>query len=330
MISDNTSEDSIGSDSSFDSIKNEREEGTLRIKKDNNSILEDLKFKHDRYIQYKKSIYQKNDEFKKENSQSMWRILYYTFFNNFNQKSTITLNELELRCNFLFKMDKLEKEENLKKRNKSEEKKYNQPYTNLHEFIKYFSEKKFETYITKFLSKNKKSKNKSQSPHIKKTFNNNIINQTRNNYNNNTNMNTNKNLNILSNNKIKKNFTILDMYNINEPIEVINKITRDSLKTDNTNRRDENISHILNNKHVYQVELENFKNEVKKNEKMKEIYNDYLDFKTNENFFIDNEGIDLISKYGKELEEQEEIGMNINNFCNKVIKNINTIKKLDF
>ena len=330
MISENTSEDSIGTDSSFDSIKNEREEGTLGTKKDNNSILEDLKFKHDRYIQYKKSIYQKNDEFKKENSQSMWRILYYTFFNNFNQKSTITLNELELRCKFLFKMDKLEKEENLKKRNKSEEKKYNQPYTNLHEFIKYFSEKKFETYIKKFLSKNKKSKNKSQSPHIKKSLNNNATNQTRNNFNNNINMNSNKNINLLSNNKIRKNFTILDMYNINEPIEVINKITREPLKTDKTKRRDENISHILNNKHVYQDELENFKNEVKKNEKMKEIYNFYLDFKSNENFFIDNEGIDLISKYGKELEEQEEIKMNINNFCNKVIKNIDPMQKLDF
>jgi hypothetical protein len=328
MISDNTSEDSIGTDSSFDSIKNEIEEGKFG-KKDNDSLVEDLKFKHDRYIQYKKSIYQKNDEFKKEKSNSKWRILYYTFFNNFNQKSTITLNELELRCKFLFKMDKLEKEENLKKRNKSEEKKYNQPYTNLHEFIKYFSEKKYESYLTKFFSKNKKSKNRSQSPHYKKTINN-TLNQTRNNLNNNININSNKNSNILSNNKIQKNFTILDMYNINEPIEVINKITRDSLKTEKTKRRDENISHILNNKHVYQVELENFKNEIKKNEKMTEIYNDYLDFKSNENFFIDNEGVDLIAKYGKEFEEQEELGININNFCNKVIKNIEPSQKLDF
>ena len=93
MISDNTSEDSIGTDSSFDSIKNEIEEGKFG-KKDNDSLVEDLKFKYDRYIQYKKSIYQKNDEFKKEKSNSKWRILYYTFFNNFNQKSTITLNEL--------------------------------------------------------------------------------------------------------------------------------------------------------------------------------------------------------------------------------------------
>lgn len=57
------------------------------------------------------------------------------------------------------------------------------------------------------------------------------------------------------------------MYNITEPVEVINKVTREQVKNDKTRKRDENINYILNNKHAYQVELDNFANEIKGDEK---------------------------------------------------------------
>ena len=151
-----TSEDSIGTDSSFELNENEIPGNTINLNSDNNNTLEELKYKHDKYVQYTKRIHQKSKELEQDKNCSKWCSLYYTFFNNFNKKSTITLNELELRCKFLFKMDKIEKEENKKKKSKSVEKSNMiTPYTNLNEFIKFFSEKKYENYLSKIIHKTK-------------------------------------------------------------------------------------------------------------------------------------------------------------------------------
>ena len=153
--SDLTSEDSVGTDSSFELNEDEVVGNNINLNSDNNNTLEELKYKHDKYVQYTKRIYQKSKELEQDKSTSMWCSLYYTFFNNFNKKSTITLNELELRCKFLFKMDKIEKEENKKKRAKSHEKNnVITPYTNLNEFIKFFSEKKYDNYMIKKKERN--------------------------------------------------------------------------------------------------------------------------------------------------------------------------------
>ena len=307
-----TSEDSIGTDSSFELNENEVPGNNINLNSDNNNTLEELKYKHDKYVQYTKRIYQKSKELEQDKNTSMWCSLYYTFFNNFNKKSTITLNELELRCKFLFKMDKIEKEENKKKKSKSVEKNnIITPYTNLNEFIKFFSEKKYENYLSKIIHKTKSiSQPKDKSKKKKEIKNENQ---------------KNNNINLLQNN-----YTLLDMYNITEPVEVINKITREQIKNDKTRKRDENINYILNNKHAYQVELDNFANEIKGDEKMKNLYNTFLDFKSNDSFFINNKGVDLIQKYGNKIGEQEELGMQINSFCNKIVNKIDPFQKLDF
>jgi hypothetical protein len=59
------------------------------------------------------------------------------------------------------------------------------------------------------------------------------------------------------------------------------------------------------------------------------IYEEFLDFKPNENFFNDNAGVDLINKYGNKLEEQEKFGNHLNQFYSKVINNIDPMQKLD-
>ena len=307
-----TSEDSIGTDSSFELNENEIPGNTINLNSDNNNTLEELKYKHDKYVQYTKRIYQKSKELEQDKNSSMWCSLYYTFFNNFNKKSTITLNELELRCKFLFKMDKIEKEENKKKKSKSVEKSNMiTPYTNLNEFIKFFSEKKYENYLSKIIHKTKSISQPKEKLKKKKEIKN--ENQK------------NNNINLLQNN-----YTLLDMYNITEPVEVINKVTREQIKNDKTRKRDENINYILNNKHAYQVELDNFANEIKGDEKMKNLYNTFLDFKSNDSFFINNKGVDLIQKYGNKIGEQEELGMQINSFCNKIVNKIDPFQKLDF
>ena len=307
-----TSEDSIGTDSSFELNENEIPGNNINLNSDNNNTLEELKYKHDKYVQYTKRIYQKSKELEQDKNSSMWCSLYYTFFNNFNKKSTITLNELELRCKFLFKMDKIEKEENKKKKSKSVEKNNMiTPYTNLNEFIKFFSEKKYENYLSKIIHKTKSTSQPKEKLKKKKEIKN--ENQK------------NNNINLLQNN-----YTLLDMYNITEPVEVINKVTREQIKNDKTRKRDENINYILNNKHAYQVELDNFANEIKGDEKMKNLYNTFLDFKSNDSFFINNKGVDLIQKYGNKIGEQEELGMQINSFCNKIVNKIDPFQKLDF
>jgi hypothetical protein len=139
-----------------------------------------------------------------------------------------------------------------------------------------------------------------------------------------------KNENQKNNNIIQNNYRLLDMYNITEPVEVINKVTREQVKNDKTRKRDENINYILNNKHAYQVELDNFANEIKGDEKMRNLYNTFLDFKSNDSFFISNQGVDLIQKYGNKLGEQEELGMQINSFCDKIVSKIDPFQKLDF
>jgi hypothetical protein len=92
--SDLTSEDSVGTDSSFELNEDEVVGNNINLNSDNNNTLEELKYKHDKYVQYTKRIYQKSKELEQDKSTSMWCSLYYTFFNNFNKKSTITLNEL--------------------------------------------------------------------------------------------------------------------------------------------------------------------------------------------------------------------------------------------
>ena len=308
--SDLTSEDSVGTDSSFELNEDEVVGNNINLNNDNNNTLEELKYKHDKYVQYTKRIYQKSKELEQDKSTSMWCSLYYTFFNNFNKKSTITLNELELRCKFLFKMDKIEKEENKKKRAKSHEKNnVITPYTNLNEFIKFFSEKKYDNYMSKIFHKTKSNSLPKEKLKKKKEI---------------------KNENQKNNNIIQNNYRLLDMYNITEPVEVINKVTREQVKNDKTRKRDENINYILNNKHAYQVELDNFANEIKGDEKMKNLYNTFLDFKSNDSFFISNQGVDLIQKYGNKLGEQEELGMQINSFCDKIVSKIDPFQKLDF
>ena len=137
LYSDGTSEDSEGKDSSFESINDELESESNNKKEENENksakLLEYLRFKQQKYQELIKKTKQKGEE---NGKKSTWCTLYYTFFNNFYKKDFVTLNEINLRCKFLWKIDQLEKEA---RRSKSESKDYiNKPLTNLSEFITYF------------------------------------------------------------------------------------------------------------------------------------------------------------------------------------------------
>ena len=224
IYSDGTSEDTEGKDSSFESINDELESESNKKKEINENksakLLEYLQFKQQKYQELMRKVKRKGEE---NGKKSPWSTLYYTFFNNFYKKNFVTLNEINLRCRFLWKIDQLEKEA---RRSKSESKDYiNKPLTNLNEFINYFADKKYNINSPKKQKDNIKSE---KSVKKEKYIDNNFS-------SNNINMNI-KNLQkkeIKDNNNFGKNkesFNLFNLYGIKKPLDFINKIIKDERK----------------------------------------------------------------------------------------------------
>ena len=320
--SDGTSEDTEGKDSSFDSINDELESEQKKKKEANENksakLLEYLQFKQQKYQELMRKVKQKGEE---NGKKSPWCTLYYTFFNNFYKKNFVTLNEINLRCRFLWKIDQLEKEA---RRSKSEPKDYiNKPLTNLNEFINYFSDKKFNTNSPKRQKDNIKSeKNLKKEKYPETNFNNNNINM---------NIKNIQKKEVKDNNfgKNKESLNLFHLYGIKKPLDFINKIIKDERKNNYGINKTKNFEILLSNKKIYEQEIDNYFKTAKDSSINMKIYEEFLDFKSNENFFNDNAGVDLISKYGNKLEEQEKFGNHLNQFYSKVINNIDPMQKLD-
>ena len=323
IYSDGTSEDTEGKDSSFESINDELESESNKKKEINENksakLLEYLQFKQQKYQELMRKVKRKGEE---NGKKSPWSTLYYTFFNNFYKKNFVTLNEINLRCRFLWKIDQLEKEA---RRSKSESKDYiNKPLTNLNEFINYFADKKYNINSPKKQKDNIKSE---KSVKKEKYIDNNFS-------SNNINMNI-KNLQkkeIKDNNNFGKNkesFNLFNLYGIKKPLDFINKIIKDERRSTYGINKTKNFDILLSNKKIYEQEIDNYFKTAKDSSINMKIYEEFLDFKSNENFFNDNAGVDLISKYGNKLEEQEKFGNHLNQFYSKVINNIDPMQKLD-
>lgn len=323
IYSDGTSEDTEGKDSSFESINDELEFESNKKKEINENksakLLEYLQFKQQKYQELMRKVKRKGEE---NGKKSPWSTLYYTFFNNFYKKNFVTLNEINLRCRFLWKIDQLEKEA---RRSKSESKDYiNKPLTNLNEFINYFADKKYNINSPKKQKDNIKSE---KSVKKEKYIDNNFS-------SNNINMNI-KNLQkkeIKDNNNFGKNkesFNLFNLYGIKKPLDFINKIIKDERRSTYGINKTKNFDILLSNKKIYEQEIDNYFKTAKDSSINMKIYEEFLDFKSNENFFNDNAGVDLINKYGNKLEEQEKFGNHLNQFYSKVINNIDPMQKLD-
>ena len=323
IYSDGTSEDTEGKDSSFESINDELESESNKKKEINENksakLLEYLQFKQQKYQELMRKVKRKGEE---NGKKSPWSTLYYTFFNNFYKKNFVTLNEINLRCRFLWKIDQLEKEA---RRSKSESKDYiNKPLTNLNEFINYFADKKYNINSPKKQKDNIKSE---KSVKKEKYIDNNFS-------SNNINMNI-KNLQkkeIKDNNNFGKNkesFNLFNLYGIKKPLDFINKIIKDERRSTYGINKTKNFDILLSNRKIYEQEIDNYFKTAKDSSINMKIYEEFLDFKSNENFFNDNAGVDLINKYGNKLEEQEKFGNHLNQFYSKVINNIDPMQKLD-
>ena len=322
---DGTSEDSEGRDSSFtyndgesDDEEEEKEEEEELKETENNKInlktkqkplstIEELNIKQKKFQELLKTTNQKKEEAAKKSS---WSALYYTFFNKYSKKNYISLNEIILRCKLISKIDQLDKDS---QRAKSEPKEYvNKPLTNLNEFINYFCNKKFPSVNRKLIERDIKYNIKD---------NNNINNGNKNNIKK----------------KIKENFVvekenrnIFKLYGIKKPLDAINKIIKDERKNNyNSQNKRKNFDMLFSNKKIYEQEIDNFLKMSKDDPDSGRIFDEFLDFKSNENFLNDNIGVDLIATYGRKLGEQEKFGAHLNNFYDKVTQKIDPLQKLD-
>ena len=320
LYSDGTSEDSEGKDSSFESINDELDSEQNGKKEENENksakLLENLRFKQQKYQELIRKTKQKGEE---NGKKSPWCTLYYTFFNNFYKKNFVTLNEINLRCRFLWKIDQLEKEA---KRSKSDTKDYiNKPLTNLNEFINYFADKKYNISSTKKQKEDKKAEKNSKKEKQDSIYN----------------SNSNINVKVLPKKDVKdgnfwgnkESLNLFQLYGIKKPLDFINKIIKEERKNNNGNNKTKNFDILLSNKKIYEQEIDNYFKIAKDSPNNMRIYDEFLDFKSNENFLNDNAGVDLIAKYGHKLEEQEKFGNHLNQFYSKVIHNIDPMQKLD-
>ena len=322
LYSEGTSEDSEGKDSSFESVNDEieQEQNNKTTKYKSAKLLEQLKFKQQKYQELIKKTKQKGQEHGKK---STWCTLYYTFFNNFYKKNFVTLNEINLRCRFLWKIDQLEKES---QRSKSEQKEYiNKPITNLNEYINYFSDKKYHTSPPKKQKENKSIEKNTYQKKEKNQENNILLNS------NSTMVNKNLSKKDMKDNNFgveKENQNLFQLYGIKKPLDFINKIIKEERKN-NSGQKIKNFDILFSNKKIYEQEIDNYFKIAKDSPNNMRIYDEFLDFKSNENFLNDNAGVDLIAKYGHKLEEQEKFGNHLNQFYSKVIHNIDPMQKLD-
>ena len=196
--------------------------------------------------------------------------------------------------------------------------------TNLNEYVNYFSDKKYHISPPK-----KQKENKGVDKNIQKKEKiqeNNIL------LNSNSTM-VNKNISkkdIKDNNfgVDKDNQNLFQLYGIKKPLDFINKIIKEERKN-NSGQKAKNFDILFSNKRIYEQEIDNYFKIAKESPSNSRIYDEFLDFKSNENFLNDNIGVDLINKYGNKMEEQEKFGNHLNNFYNKIIHNIDPLQKLD-
>ena len=138
----NSSSDENGEDDSFDASGKDDFE---------NPSIDELKNKIARYNYHINRIQNKRKEMLKDKNTSLWQSVYFTFFGNYNN-GAVTLHELNLRCKFLFNMDKVYGFE------KEIEKKKIKPLTNIEQFIRMYSLKKEGNLLEKIISEKKDKK----------------------------------------------------------------------------------------------------------------------------------------------------------------------------
>ena len=335
----NTSSDENGEDDSFD------ESGKEELDRQN---IDEIKNKISRYKYYISKIQNKKRDIMRDKSVSLWQAVYYTFFGDYNNKA-VTLHELNLRCSFLFNMDKVYGIE------KEIEKKRIKPLTNIDQFIRMYSLKKDDNYLKKLIAEKKdKEKNKDMlelqrkitaynlkkrgnmidmkeskefKEDEKKTSNNKL-----------KGMNKSKSADyidasVVSNKEAteKRHYlkSLLELNGFNlqdeELYDIIQELTA-KYKENKDRRKLDNLTKIIKGDFIYKQELENA---MKSNDPFINELSYLLDVNSERPFFINNIDVDLIAKYEHSLGPQDRLSRQVNNFISKILSKLNPNFKID-
>ena len=352
----NTSSDENGEDDSFD------ESGKDEF--DSQSI-DDIKSKISRYKYYITKINNKRKELLRDKSISLWQVVYYTFFGDYNN-GAVTLHELNLRCKFLFNMDKVYGFE------KEIEKKKIKPLTNIEQFIRMYSLKKDDNLPKKLIAEKKdkdKEKNKDMlelqrkitAYNLKKRGNmidmieNKDYKEDENNIkknnsklkgegSNNQNQNKTKGMsksksadfidasvNVNKEQAEKRHYlkSLLELNGFNlqdeELYDIIQELTA-KYKENKDRQKLDNLTKIIKGDFIYKQELDNA---MKTNDPFLNELSYLLDVNSERPFLINNIDVDLISKYEHSLGPQDRLSRQVNNFISKILSKLNPNFKID-
>lgn len=335
----NTSSDENGEDDSFDESGKEEFD---------NQNIDEIKNKISRYKYYITKIQNKRKELLRDKTISLWQVVYYTFFGDYNN-GAVTLHELNLRCKFLFNMDKVYGFE------KEIEKKRIKPLTNIDQFIRMYSLKKDDNLPKKLIAEKKdKEKNKDMlelqrkitaynlkkrgnmidmkeskefKEDEKKTSNNKL-----------KGMNKSKSADyidasVVSNKEAteKRHYlkSLLELNGFNlqdeELYDIIQELTA-KYKENKDRQKLDNLTKIIKGDFIYKQELENA---MKSNDPFINELSYLLDVNSERPFLINNINVDLIAKYEHSLGPQDRLSRQVNNFISKILSKLNPNFKID-
>ncbi len=335
----NTSSDENGEDDSFDESGKEEFD---------NQNIDEIKNKISRYKYYITKIQNKRKELLRDKTISLWQVVYYTFFGDYNN-GAVTLHELNLRCKFLFNMDKVYGFE------KEIEKKRIKPLTNIDQFIRMYSLKKDDNLPKKLIAEKKdKEKNKDMlelqrkitaynlkkrgnmidmkeskefKEDEKKTSNNKL-----------KGMNKSKSADyidasVVSNKEAteKRHYlkSLLELNGFNlqdeELYDIIQELTA-KYKENKDRQKLDNLTKIIKGDFIYKQELENA---MKSNDPFINELSYLLDVNSERPFLINNIDVDLIAKYEHSLGPQDRLSRQVNNFISKILSKLNPNFKID-
>ena len=349
----NTSSDENGEDDSFDESGKEDFD---------NQNIDEIKNKISRYKYYISKIQNKRKELLRDKNTSIWQVVYYTFFGDYNN-GAVTLHELNLRCKFLFNMDKVYGFE------KEIEKKRIKPLTNIDQFIRMYSLKKDDNNIKKLIAEKKdKEKNKDMlelqrkitAYNLKKRGNMIDIQESKEfKEDENKKISTSKHLDNKKDpntpnakkgmNKSKsadyidasiapkkeptekrhylKSLLELNGFNLQdeELYDIIQELTA-KYKENKDRQKLDNLTKIIKGDFIYKQELENA---MKSNDPFLNELSYLLDVNSERPFLINNIDVDLISKYEHSLGPQDRLSRQVNNFISKILSKLNPNFKID-
>ena len=340
----NTSSDENGEDDSFD------ESGKEDFDSQN---IDEIKNKISRYKYYISKIENKRKELLRDKTISLWQVVYYTFFGDYNN-GAVTLHELNLRCKFLFNMDKVYGFE------KEIEKKKIKPLTNIDQFIRMYSLKKDDNNIKKLIAEKKdKEKNKDMlelqrkitAYNLKKRGNMIDIQESKEfkedekkHPNNNKDTNKVKGMNksksddyidasVVPNKETteKRHYlkSLLELNGFNlqdeELYDIIQELTA-KYKENKDRQKLDNLTKIIKGDFIYKQELENA---MKSNDPFLNELSYLLDVNSERPFLINNIDVDLIAKYEHSLGPQDRLSRQVNNFISKILSKLNPNFKID-